>query len=72
LAEFKRRRRKKVCQLCAGKTLNYKDVDALSEYINEKGKILPKRVTGTCSKHQREVATQIKRARLVALLPFVK
>lgn len=70
--EYRRNRRRKVCQLCAGKTVNYKNPDELTKYINEKGKILPKRVTGTCSKHQREIATEIKRARIIGLLPFVK
>lgn len=71
MAEFRRKRRK-VCQLCAGKELDYKNVDDLRKYINEKGKILPRRVTGTCAKHQRIVATQIKRARMMAILPFTK
>lgn len=72
MAEFVRRKRKKVCQLCAGRTLDYKNPEDLSRYISEKGKILPKRVTGTCSKHQREVASKIKRARIMGFLPFVK
>lgn len=72
MAEYRGKRRKKVCQLCAGKTVNYKDVDELQKYVSEKGKILSRRITGTCSKHQREVAREIKRARMVALLPFVK
>lgn len=65
-------RRKKVCQFCAEKTakIDYKDVDTLKKYITERGKILPKRVTGTCAKHQREVTTAIKRARVAALLPY--
>ena len=65
-------RKKKICQLCAGKTINYKDVAILSKYINEKGKILPRRMTGACAKHQRVIAEQIKRARFMALLPYVK
>ena len=65
-------RRKKICQMCAGKSVDYKDVMIVSKYINEKGKILPRRVTGTCAKHQRIVATQIKRARMMAILPFTK
>ena len=69
MAEFYRKK-KKVCYLCTGKTINYKDVDALKKFINEKGKILPRRVTGTCAKHQRVVAEQIKRARIIALIPF--
>jgi len=64
------RKKKKVCHMCAGRTINYKDVEILKKYTNERGKILPRRVTGTCSKHQREVAKQIKRARSIALLPY--
>ena len=65
-------RKKKICQMCAGKSVDYKDVPIITKYINEKGKILPRRVTGTCAKHQRIVATQIKRARMMAILPFTK
>ena len=66
-------RRRKVCQFCADKTetIDYKDVEKLRKYITERGKILPKRITGTCAVHQREVTTAIKRARQVALLPYV-
>ena len=64
--------RKKVCRFCANKsTIDYKDADALRRYMTERGKILPRRITGTCSKHQREVAKAIKRARSISLLPFV-
>ena len=65
-------RKKKVCQFCAdkNKTIDYKDVETLKKYVTERGKILPKRVTGTCSVHQREVTKAIKRARIVALLPY--
>ena len=65
--------RKKVCQFCADKTIavDYKDVDTLKKYITERGKILPKRITGTCAIHQRAVTTAVKRARTVALLPYV-
>lgn len=66
------RKRKKVCYMCTGKDINYKDVESLKRYINEKGKILPRRVTGACAKHQRHIAEQIKRARAIALLPFTK
>lgn len=69
MAEFYRKK-KKVCYLCTGKTVDYKDVDVMKKFINEKGKILPRRVTGTCSKHQRVVAEQIKRSRIIALIPF--
>ena len=72
MAEFRPRKKKKVCQLCAGKQLDLMNAEDLRKYINEKGKILPRRVTGTCAKHQREVAKQIKRARMIALLPFTK
>ena len=66
-------RRKKVCQFCADKTevIDFKDVEKLKKYVTERGKILPKRITGTCAVHQREVKTSIKRARIVALLPYV-
>ena len=66
-------RRKKVCQFCADKTeaIDYKDVEKLRKYVTERGKILPKRITGTCSIHQRAVTTAVKRARIVALLPYV-
>lgn len=65
-------RRKKVCQFCADKTetIDYKDTEKLSKYVTERGKIIPKRVTGTCAVHQREVTKAIKRARIVALLPY--
>ncbi|MDR1573434.1 MAG: 30S ribosomal protein S18 [Clostridiales Family XIII bacterium] len=65
-------RRKKVCQFCADKTENidYKDVDKLKKYITDRGKILPKRVTGACAIHQRDVTKAVKRARIVALLPY--
>jgi small subunit ribosomal protein S18 len=65
-------RRKKVCQMCAGKSVDYKDVMIVSKYINEKGKILPRRMTGACAKHQRHIANQIKVARYMALLPYTK
>lgn len=65
-------RRKKVCQFCADKTetIDYKEVDKLRKYVTDRGKILPKRITGTCAIHQREVTRAIKRARIVALLPY--
>ena len=70
MAEFYKK--KKVCQLCAGKTIKYSYVAIISKYINEKGKILPRRMTGACAKHQREIAKQVKRARFMAILPYVK
>ena len=64
--------RKKVCRFCANKAkLDYKDSDSLKRYTTERGKILPRRITGTCAKHQRELAGAIKRARAICLLPFV-
>lgn len=66
--------RKKVCRLCVNKikTVDYKDVDLLKRFVTERGKILPRRMTGTCAKHQRVLSAAVKRARMVALLPFVK
>jgi len=72
MAEFKPRRKKKVCQLCAGKELDFMNAEDMKKYISEKGKILPRRVTGTCAEHQREVAQLIKRSRIMAVIPFVK
>ncbi|HHX14127.1 MAG TPA: 30S ribosomal protein S18 [Clostridiales bacterium] len=65
-------RRRKVCQFCADKTevIDYKDVEKLKKYVTDRGKILPKRITGNCAVHQRAVTTAIKRARIVALLPY--
>ena len=65
-------KRKKVCQFCADKTetIDYKDVEKLRKYVTDRGKILPKRITGTCAMHQRQVTKAIKRARIVALLPY--
>ena len=64
--------RKKVCSFCADKSKNidYKDINKLKKHITERGKILPRRVNGNCSKHQRELTISIKRARQVALLPY--
>jgi len=66
-------RRRKVCQFCAEKAeaIDYKDVEKLKKFVTERGKILPRRITGTCAKHQRELTTAVKRARIVALLPYV-
>ncbi|MCR5585746.1 MAG: 30S ribosomal protein S18 [Lachnospiraceae bacterium] len=66
------RRRKKVCAFCAENLneISYKDVKKLSRYVSERGKILPRRITGTCAKHQRALTTAIKRARHVALMPY--
>lgn len=66
------KKRKKVCLLCTGKDLDYKDVETLSKFISEGGKILPRKATGTCAKHQRIVAREVKKARQIGLLPFKK
>lgn len=72
MAEFFRKK-KKVCFMCStGKDVNYKDVETLRKYVNERGKILPRRVTGNCAKHQRYISEQVKRARSIALLPYAK
>ena len=64
--------RKKVCRFCANKAkIDYKDADGLRRFTTERGKILPRRITGTCAKHQRRLALEIKRARAICLLPFV-
>jgi small subunit ribosomal protein S18 len=64
--------RKKVCRFCTQKAkIDYKDADGLRRYTTERGKILPRRITGTCAKHQRRLALEIKRARALALLPYV-
>jgi small subunit ribosomal protein S18 len=64
--------KKKVCKFCLQKLkIDYKDADTLRRFITERGKILPRRITGTCAKHQRALALAIKRARIIALLPFV-
>lgn len=64
--------RKRVCSFCADKSkaIDYKDINKLKKYISERGKILPRRISGNCSKHQRELTIAIKRARQVALLPY--
>ena len=71
MAEFFRKK-KKVCFMCTGKDIDYKDAETLRKFINESGKILPRRVTGTCARHQRVVAEEVKKARAIALLPIVK
>ncbi len=67
-----RKGRRKVCAFCVDKveSIDYKDIARLRRYMSERGKILPRRVTGTCARHQRELTTAIKRARQVALLPY--
>ena len=67
------RRRRKVCQFCADKveSIDYKDTAKLRKFVSDRGKILPRRMTGTCAAHQRELTEAIKRARQIALLPYV-
>ena len=69
----KNRKRRKVCQFCVDKCehIDYKDTAKLRRYLSERGKILPRRTTGTCAHHQRQLTEAIKRARQVALLPYV-
>lgn len=67
------RKRKKVCSFCVDKVehVDYKDTAKLRRYLSERGKILPRRTTGTCAAHQRQLTVAIKRARHIALLPYV-
>ena len=67
-----RKPKRKVCAFCANKSefIDYKDINTLRKFVSEKGKILPRRVSGNCAKHQRELTDAIKRARNIALLPF--
>ena len=58
--------------MCAGKPIKYSDAVIMSKYVNEKGKILPRRMTGACAKHQRHIANQVKIARYMAILPYTK
>ncbi len=69
----KPRKRRKVCQFCVDKMthVDYKDTVRLRKYLSERGKILPRRTTGTCAQHQRNLTEAIKRARHIALLPYV-
>ena len=68
-----RKGRKKVCNFCVDKMdyIDYKDTAKLRRYVTERGKIVPRRISGNCAKHQRQLTTAIKRARQIALLPFV-
>jgi len=65
--------KRKICRFCANKNLviDYKNIEVLEKFVTDRGKILPRRITGTCSRHQRSLANAIKRARILALLPFV-
>ena len=67
------RRRKKVCAFCGkDKNIDYKDAATLRKFVSERGKILPRRITGTCAKHQRALTVAVKRARHVAIMPYVQ
>jgi small subunit ribosomal protein S18 len=72
-AKKDRRPKRKVCTFCADRleALDYKDTTRLRKYISERGKILPRRISGNCAAHQRALTTAVKRARVIALLPFV-
>jgi small subunit ribosomal protein S18 len=73
---FRRNRpyfRKKVCRFCTqGLQVSFRNPDSLRRFVTERGKILPRRITGNCAKHQRALALEVKRARIIALLPFTK
>lgn len=71
---FRRFQRRKFCRFCANKTdfIDYKDIPTLRSFVTERGKIIAARMTGNCAKHQRELTTAIKRARNIALLPFIE
>ena len=68
-----KRGRKKVCGFCVDKiyTIDYKDIPRLRRYLSERSKIIPRRVTGTCAQHQRQLTVSVKRARHLALLPYI-
>ncbi len=68
-----RRPKRKICMFCVDKVdqIDYKDTAKLRRYVSERGKIVPRRISGNCAKHQRQLTTAIKRARIIALLPFV-
>ena len=67
----KRFQKKKVCRFCVDKIdIDYKDAKLLRQFITERGKIMPRRLTGTCAKHQRNLAAAVKTARIIALVPF--
>ena len=69
-----KKQRKKVCALCSDKNfvLDYKNFDVMKKFVNDKGKILPRRTTGACAKHQRDITLAIKRARQIAILPYTQ
>ena len=69
-----RRSKRKVCAFCVDKaeSIDYKDINKLRKFVTERGKILPRRITGNCAKHQRALTVAIKRARHIALMPYVQ
>ncbi len=71
--QFKARKKKKICQFCQDKVehIDYKDVARLRKCVSERAKILPRRITGTCAKHQRQLTIAIKRARHIAIMPYI-
>lgn len=73
MSRFRRLGRRKVCRFCADKTvtIDYKDPKLLRNFITERGKVVPRRISGNCARHQRELAVAIKRARHIAFLPFL-
>lgn len=73
MAIIKRRKKRKGCSFCQEKAtgIDYKDTRKLQRYLTDRGKILPRRVTGNCAKHQRALTVAVKRSRIIALLPFV-
>ena len=72
MAEFFRKK-KKICQMCTGKSVNFFDEMIVNKYVSkDRAKILPRRVTGACAEHQRHIAKEVKKARFMAIVPFVK
>lgn len=71
--QFKMHKKKKVCSFCADKVdyIDYKDAGKLHKYLSERSKILPRRITGTCAKHQRALTEAVKRARIIAVIPYI-
>ncbi|MGV8123560.1 MAG: 30S ribosomal protein S18 [Vulcanimicrobiota bacterium] len=67
-----RKPKRKVCHFCVNKivSIDYKDFNSLKKYVSERGKVLPRRISGNCAKHQRELTASIKRARAIALIPY--
>ncbi|MGM0607080.1 MAG: 30S ribosomal protein S18 [Candidatus Muiribacteriota bacterium] len=71
---FRRKKRRKVCLFCKNPSIEieYKNINILKKFISDRGKILPRRVTGACAKHQRKICSAVKQARNIALLPFTR